>query len=108
LLVRVCEANNRPQGDPAGYGDGFASGKLHSCRMPDKQCLSLQTGKLSQQPIAALGHVAPGGIEIAGVPGIGHFLRPCKYNLCDLHDLLRNLFRRLGAGIDMNRMLITL
>ena len=41
-LVRVCEANNCPQGNHAACRSGFASGKLHSFRMPDKQCLSLR------------------------------------------------------------------
>ena len=41
-LVRVCEANSCPQGNQATCRLGFASGKLHSFRMPDKRCLSLR------------------------------------------------------------------
>ena len=48
----VCEANNRPQGDPAGCvvrtrprrrnPAGFASGKLRSCRTPGRSPLGVR------------------------------------------------------------------
>ena len=53
MLVRVCGANHRPTGDHPPRCSrlvvGFACGKLHSYRMPDKQCFSLQRHKRSVQ-----------------------------------------------------------
>ena len=51
MLVRVCEANNRPAGRSPCVAAvryvGFACGKLHSFRMPDEQCSSLRPGRRS-------------------------------------------------------------
>ncbi len=74
-LVRVCEANNCPQGNHAACRSGFASGKLHSFRMPDKQCLSLRQrmtvfgffGGVCCRSVRARGYAPLQGAASAGV-----------------------------------------
>ena len=95
MLVRVCEANNRRQAilrrdlQICLRQIAFVPNAGQAMLVPTSsfRCYTvLRSTCLFEQGGAAFGHVAPGGVEIAGVPGVGHFLagqlKACRDKHC--------------------------